>query len=311
MRISAKTIERLVDIITGNTEKSPYRSGPQLIEFFRDFGERDLYGQGFPSRAHYVQEKLRKFNGTQTLEQIVSAAFDFFHADDLNPEEQAEAFNRLLARDGYRLVIEYRSSSMQGGEYVQVDPYFEVQPLLRSAIVPEGLVAISHNAVNEQISKANTRIAAGDFAGAIASSYTLTEHLLKLILREAGVALNENEGDIRALYRLVREPLNLNPGGEGIALPLKPILDGFQKLVAGLYEISNKASDRHARRYNPAAHHAKLAVNAAFALCEFLVESRDYQRSREGPSTGAHGHPAGMTATRPPMATRRHRRRTL
>ena len=288
MRISAKTIERLVDIITGNTEKSPYRSAPQLIEFFRDFGERDLYGQGFPSRAHYVQEKLRKFNGTQTLEQIVSAAFDFFHEDDLNPEEQAEAFNRLLARDGYRLVIEYRSSSMQGGEYVQVDPYFEVQPLLRSAIVPEGLVAISHDAVNEQISKANTRIAAGDFAGAIASSYTLTEHLLKLILREAGVALNENEGDIRALYRLVREPLNLNPGGEGIALPLKPILDGFQKLVAGIYEISNKASDRHARRYNPAAHHAKLAVNAAFALCEFLVESRDYQRSREGPSTGAH-----------------------
>ena len=289
MRINAKTIERLVDIITGNTEKSPYRSGPQLIEFFRDFGERDLYGQGFPSRAHYVQEKLRKFNGTQTLEQIVSAAFDFFHEDDLNPEEQAEAFNRLLARDGYRLVIEYRSSWMRGDEYVQVDPYFEVQPLVPAAIVPEGLVAISHNAVNEQISKANRRIAAGDFAGAIASSYTLTEHLLKLILREAGVALNENEGDIRALYRLVREPLNLNPGGEGIALPLKPILDGFQKLIAGLYEISNKASDRHARRYNPAAHHAKLAVNAAFALCEFLVESRDYQRTRDGSSTGVNG----------------------
>ena len=77
MRISAKTIERLTDIITGNTKKSPYRSGPQLIEFFRDFGERDLYGRGFPARAHYVQEKLRKFNGTETMERIVSATFDF------------------------------------------------------------------------------------------------------------------------------------------------------------------------------------------------------------------------------------------
>ena len=110
--------------------------------------------------------------------------------------------------------------------------------------------------------------------------------MLKLILREAGVAFNKNEGDIRALYKLVREPLNLNPAGEGIATPLKPILDGFQKLLSGLYEISNKASDRHARRYNPAAHHAKLAVNAAFALCEFLVESRDYQGSRDPHSTG-------------------------
>ena len=78
MNISAKTIERLVDIITGNSEKSPYRSGPLLIEFFRDFGERDLYGQGFPSRASYVQVKLRKFNGMETMEKIVSAAFDFF-----------------------------------------------------------------------------------------------------------------------------------------------------------------------------------------------------------------------------------------
>ena len=286
MNISAKIIERLVDIITGNSEKSPYRSGPLLIEFFRDFGERDLYGQGFPSRASYVQVKLRKFNGMETMEKIVSAAFDFFE-DGFNPEEEAEAFNRLLVRDGYRLVMEYRSGWMEGDRYVEADPYFEVQPVLPAAVVPQRLAAISHHAVNEQISKANKRIAAGDFAGAIASGYTLTEHLLKLILREERISFSENEGDIRALYKLVREPLKLNSAGESIAAPLKPILDGFQKLVSSLYEISNKASDRHARRYNPAAHHAKLAVNAAFALCEFLVESRDYQRGRDAQSTGA------------------------
>ena len=97
MRISAKTIERLTEIITGDTEKSPYRSGPQLIEFFRDFGERDLYGQGFPARAYYVQEKLRKFNGTETMERIVSAAFDFFGEDEFNPEEQAKAAASILS----------------------------------------------------------------------------------------------------------------------------------------------------------------------------------------------------------------------
>ena len=124
--------------------------------------------------------------------------------------------------------------------------------------------------------------------GQYASSYTLTEYLLKLILRETGVTFSENEGDIRALYRLVCEPLNLNPGGEDIAAPLKPILDDFQKLVSGIYEVSNKASDRHARRYNPAAHHAKLAGNAAFALCEFPVESREYQvRTRDAVSGSA------------------------
>ena len=287
MKISTKALKRLNDIITGDSKKSPYRSGPQLIDFFRDFGERDLYGQGFPGRAKYVQEKLDKFNGTEALEQIVSAAFDFFGEDGFNPEEEAEAFNRQLERDGYQIVLEYRGGGMVGNEYVNADPYFDIEPLIPRTIMPQGLANIGHKGINEQISKANRRIASGDFAGAIASSYTLTEQLLKLILREAGVRFSENQGDIRALYKLVREPLNLNPGGEDIAAPLKPILDGLQKLVSGIHEVSNKASDRHARRYNPAAHHAKLAVNAAFVLCEFLVESRDHQARREAISSSA------------------------
>ena len=219
-----------------------------------------------------------------TMEKIISAALDFFDDDAFNPEEEAEKFNRLLVRDGYRIVMEYRRGWMEGDRHVQADPYFQIRALVQTTIVPEGLAAISHNAVNEQIARANQRISTGDFAGAIASSYTLTEHLLKFVLREAEISFNENEGDIRTLYKLVREPLNLNPAGETIASPLKPILDGFQKLVSGLFEISNKASDRHARRYNPAAHHAKLAVNAAFALCEFLVDSREYQKARSSDS---------------------------
>lgn len=58
------------------------------------------------------------------------------------------------------------------------------------------------------------------------------------------------------------------------------ILQGLKSQVSGLYELANKASDRHARRYNPARHHAKLAVNAAFTLCEFLLDSLTYQQER-------------------------------
>ena len=290
VRITSRTIERLTEVILGGPERSPYRTGRALVEFFRDFGERDLYAQvSFPGRANYVREKLRKFNGTETLERIVSAAFDFIDEDCFDAEGQAAEFNRTRARDGYRLALEYRRQWMEGDRRVEVDPYFEVQSLSPSPLVPEGLAAISHAGITEQVSKANARLSSGDHAGAIASSYTLVEDLLKLILREAGVAFKENEGDIRKLYGLARGPLNLDPSGEGIAGPLKPILDGLQKLVSGLFEVSNKASDRHARRYNPAARHARLAVSAAFALCEFLVASRDYQRDRDSGSKDVPG----------------------
>ncbi len=287
MRISDKTIERLIEIITGNNKRGPYRFGPQLIKFFRDFGEHDLCEQGFPSRVDYVREKLMKFNGTETMERIISSAFDFFDEERLDSEKQVEAFNLLLAQDGYRLVIEYQSHEWGVDSCFLSDPYVEIHPVLPPAVLTQGLAAISHDAIHEQISKVHSKISTEDFIGAIASSYTLTEHLLKLILQEATVAFNENEGDIRTLYRLVRESLNLNSADEEIAALLKPILNGLQKLVSGLYEISNKASERHAWRYDPAGCHAKLAANAALTLCEFLVESRDYQRSQSARSTKA------------------------
>ena len=145
---------------------------------------------------------------------------------------------------------------------------------------PEALLAISHGAIDEQIAKARRRIQENDFPGAIASVYTLVEQLLKLLLDATSTRYSENEGDIRSLYKLLRKPMQLDPAADGINLPLKPILDGLQKLVGGLYEIANKASDRHAALYNTSRHHAKLAVSAAFTLCEFLVESHEYQKSR-------------------------------
>lgn len=282
MKLTAKALEKLTEIITGNSKVSPYRSGPQLIEFFHDFGERDLYGQGFPARAGYTLEKLKKFNGTETMKEIVSAAFDFWGEDGFNPENEALQFNKVLARDGFRLVIEYGPGWMQGNDYIRGAPYFEVRQIVENVLKAEAVVGISHETINEQVRKANNKIDTGDFAGAIASAYTLVEHLLKLLLDETGTPYKDNEGDIRSLYKALRTPLKLDPGAAGIEAPLKPILDGFQKLVGGLYEIANKASDRHARKYNPASHHAKLAVNAAFALCEFLVESHEYQKARSG-----------------------------
>jgi hypothetical protein len=280
MMLSAKTLDKLTNVLTGDTKVSPYRSGPMLIDFFYDFGERDLYGQGFPSRAVYTKEKLHKFNGTEAMKRIVCRAFDYFDEPDFHAEESAEEFNRTLTRDGFRLVIEYGTGWMQGNEYVKGNPFFEVRPLMLATVVPTSLTSISHEAITEHISKANKKIESGDFSGAITSAYTLVEYLLKLMLTQSGTTHNESEGDIRLLYKALRTPLRLDPQSEGIEGPLKPILDGFQKLVGGLYEISNKASDRHARRYNPAAHHAKLAVNAAFALCEFLVETHKYQKAR-------------------------------
>ena len=59
---------------------------------------------------------------------------------------------------------------------------------------------------------------------------------------------------------------------------LKPILQGLQQQIDGLYHFANKAGDRHSKLYKPSKHHAQLAVNVALTLCQFLLESYKYEK---------------------------------
>jgi hypothetical protein len=154
---------------------------------------------------------------------------------------------------------------------------FEHQSIGAAIIHVQALI-LSQASVTEHVEKARLKIESGDFSGAIASSYTLVEALLKALLRQLAPGFNGNEGDIRQLYNLLKGPMNLDPKADTIDRVLKPIIDGFQKQIGGLYELANKASDRHVRQYNPARHHAKLALNCAATLCEFLLESFEHQR---------------------------------
>lgn len=186
----------------------------------------------------------------------------------INPESVDETISALLRRmerDGFRY---------ESGRFVS-------DALTVAVVHAPSLVQLTEAAIQEHLEKARQKIASGDPAGAIANAYTLVEAFLKQLLRKTGTAFNENEGDVRALYKLLAEPLHLAPKSESLESYLKAILEGLQRQIGGLFELANKASDRHARKYNPAPHHARLAVNVAFTLCEFLLESYEYQQKRE------------------------------
>jgi hypothetical protein len=164
--------------------------------------------------------------------------------------------------------------------FTYVDSHFHIdQTSIGAGIVP--VLSLTGESLLEHVEKAKAKIEAGDNAGAITSAYTLVEAFLKAILAKGDILFNRDEGDIRKLYKLASGPLHLNPDGEQLESYLKSILQGLKGQLSGLYELANKASDRHARRYNPAKHHAKLAVNAAFTLCEFLLDSFEYQEARK------------------------------
>ncbi len=139
---------------------------------------------------------------------------------------------------------------------------------------------ISHVYIQENINKCNEKINAKDYSGAITNSRSLLEHVLEYIYREI-TGKDFNTDKLPKKYKALSQKLNLDPAhiDEKISTEeLKQIMSGFNSVLSGLACFSNDWADRHARKFDPKMHHAQLAVNSAFTLCEFLLSSYEYQR---------------------------------
>ena len=273
MKIDEQTISALGSIITGDRELSPYRTGPQLVTFFNEFGAEDVYAAGFPSRWHYAEEKLREWNNSPTMKSIVIKAFDprHFLGTAFDITVAVEELNQFLEFDGYKLksigkkwdIYEIRSSQVE-----ILHPYI-------------GSVEITHVFIDEQIQKCDKKLYEGDFDGAITNARSLIEAVLKAIERDFDPSPLEYDGNLPKLYKRVQKHLNLCPGQEGLADCLRQILSGLTSVVFGLSTLRNTMSDSHAISYKPLEHHARLAVNTAKTVCHFLFETKEYQMHRQ------------------------------
>ncbi|MCK4338644.1 MAG: hypothetical protein KAW92_01280 [Candidatus Cloacimonetes bacterium] len=122
MILQKKTLEKLRDLINKETE---YRSGPKLVEFFNDLGFNDTYGQGFPSRWIYTDEKLSKINGTPELDKCIKKLFapvNFIgRFSDLN--RFIENYNQYLAFDKWKVVRNEAEITFKKIEKIKFENY--------------------------------------------------------------------------------------------------------------------------------------------------------------------------------------------
>lgn len=200
--------------------------------------------------------------------------------EELLFREEQNAFDQEQAQKTRAKLL----GRMQRDGFEFANGRFTSSKLSNPAITTPHLTALTETSILEQFEKARQKVDS-DPAGAITNAYTLVEDLLKAILRKAKAPHKDTEGDIKALYAVAAANLNLSPKGESLESYLKAILQGLTSQISGLYDLANKASDRHAHRYNPRRHHAQLAVNVAFTLCEFLLASFEYQRTLKEKTT--------------------------
>ncbi|MEX0267941.1 abortive infection family protein [Leptolyngbyaceae cyanobacterium UHCC 1019] len=269
MKLSEETISALGTVITGNRGLSPYRSGPQLVSFFDGFGLKNTYGSDLPSRWYYAEEKLRELNDTPTMKDILVEAVDPrpFIGTELEISIAVKHLNQFLEFDNYELrpVGKKWEVYKLGGSQIELShPY-------------KNSVELTHIFIDEQIKKCDKKLAEGDFDGAITNARSLVEAVLSAIEKELDTNPPEYDGNLPKMYKRVQRHLNLSPGQENLAECMRQILSGLTNIVSGLATLRNTMSDAHSISYKPLEHHARLAVNSAKTLCDFLFETKEYK----------------------------------
>lgn len=125
MILNSKTLEKLRLLINEETE---YRSGPQLVNFFNDLGSKDIYGQGFPSRWAYTDNKLSQMNGTPELDKCIKAVFapvNFIGNYDAL-DKHISSFNEFLAFDDWKVVRTGKEISFTKADKINFETKKEV-----------------------------------------------------------------------------------------------------------------------------------------------------------------------------------------
>jgi hypothetical protein len=120
MNLSSKSLEKLRELIN---EETKYRSGPQLVQFFNRLGFNDSYGQGFPSRWMYTDQRLEMINGSPELDKCIRAVLNPANFIGKVPELDAHisSFNQFLTFDKWKIVRDGADIKFQRLEKVEID----------------------------------------------------------------------------------------------------------------------------------------------------------------------------------------------
>jgi hypothetical protein len=120
MNLSPKSLEKLRDLINEETE---YRTGPKLVQFFNRLGFNDSYGQGFPSRWRYTDQRLEAINGSPKLDNCIKEVFNpaNFIGKISELDGHITSFNQFLSFDKWKVCRNGADVSFKKLEKVEIE----------------------------------------------------------------------------------------------------------------------------------------------------------------------------------------------
>ena len=266
MEITSIGIKKIAELICDDSQKYDYRTKKDLEGLFYGNVTNDDFYQEDLSRKNFC---IKALNRLLNLEKLLRNICDErnFKNEGLQ-REFIDELNMILNVDNINVE--------KIGRNIKISIFQNQDSIIKSDLPTQEILSIEY--IDEQIGKAQEKILNSDYSGAITNARTLLEHIIRDLCSNMDIVYQESNP--KKSFDELRKKMNLNPQNyeeEGF----KKIITGLINSIDGIFEVRNKCSDSHSRRYNPSKHHAKLCVNGVLTVSEFLVESYLYQK-REG-----------------------------
>ena len=149
-------------------------------------------------------------------------------------------------------------------------------------IQTEKIKTIDREYIKNTASRAMEVIRQGDFDSAISKSRTLLEEIFCYVIELKNEKPSEG-GDIKKLYMHVKNLYRMH-GDAGTDKRINELLSGLEKIVSSVSEMRNKYSDAHGigrKRLRIDKHHARLLVNTATTMGDFVLSVAEKQTQRK------------------------------
>lgn len=254
----------------------PYLSGAGICEISTMFGFSASYGYNgnAKSRWQYFDDLLMNCISNNRMSDLLKFLFSKdrfeYKLKGCEVDEIENVHKELIKR-----IIEQINKILYFGsnELVVLNDNFYIKEIGKTVqIAAPKIKSIDRTYIKSISDRAMQDIDTGNYDSAITKSRTLLEEVFCYVIENKSVVPSD-KGDVGKLYGQVKSLYNMHQNSQ-MDIRINTLLSGLEKILKAITEMRNEVSDSHgvgSRRINIDKHHARLFVNSALTMADFIL----------------------------------------
>lgn len=260
------------------TVAMPYLSGPDLCGVSTLFGLPISYswGKGATnlSRWQYLDNLIEHCIVENRCSDLLAYLFGKEQFSKMLYSHGADEVEAAYTHITHEIIQKINGILYFGGnELVVIINQFIVRAIgSKVAVQAPQIKSIDREYIKSISNRAMQDVEQQNYDSAITKSRTLLEETFCYVIEKKGDTPSDS-GDMAKLYKQVRTLYNMHTDGN-TDKRINTLLSGLNSIVSAIAEMRNKDSDAHgvgANRITIDEHHARLFVNSAMTMADFIL----------------------------------------